>query len=150
MATCIFYEFILANRFPESPLYCHNALVFAPDKTVLQSLKEIQTFNFNKVIPPEYADFLQSNIKFYYLDDTAIALNSINGSDYNIIISNAQKIILKERHKEPSDAEKLFGEQTRLPGTTDELDSETDDFLKSINLSDVENININQRFQKNH
>ena len=45
MATSIFYEFLLANKFPKTSRYCHNALVFAPDKTVLQSLKEIETFD---------------------------------------------------------------------------------------------------------
>ena len=41
MATCIFYEFLLAKKYPKEARYCHNALVFAPDKTVLQSLREI-------------------------------------------------------------------------------------------------------------
>ena len=45
MATCIFYEFLLANKYPKDKRFCHNALVFAPDKTVLESLREIQTFN---------------------------------------------------------------------------------------------------------
>ena len=36
MATCIFYEFLLANKYPKDKRFCHNALVFAPDKTVLQ------------------------------------------------------------------------------------------------------------------
>ena len=45
MATCIFYEFLLGNKFEKDVRYCHNALVFAPDKTVLQSLKEIESFD---------------------------------------------------------------------------------------------------------
>lgn len=44
MATCIFYEFLLAKKYPKDKRFCHNALVFAPDKTVLQSLREIMTF----------------------------------------------------------------------------------------------------------
>ena len=35
MATCIFYEFLLAKKYPKDKRFCHNALVFAPDKTVL-------------------------------------------------------------------------------------------------------------------
>ena len=42
MATCIFYEFLVASKFPKDERFIHNALVFAPDKTVLQSLKEIK------------------------------------------------------------------------------------------------------------
>ena len=99
MATCIFYEFILASKFPSDVRFCHNALVFAPDKTVLQSLREIQTFDLAKVIPSEYVPFLIGNLKFYFLDDSSTTLNTIDGSDFNIIVSNTQKIILKEVHK---------------------------------------------------
>ena len=45
MATCIFYEFLLAKKYPKDKRFCHNALVFAPDKTVLESLREIMTFD---------------------------------------------------------------------------------------------------------
>ena len=62
MATSIFYEFLLANKFPKTKRYCHNALVFAPDKTVLQSLKEIETFDKSKVVPPEYVNWLDTHL----------------------------------------------------------------------------------------
>ncbi len=88
MATCIFYEFLLANKYPKDPKYCHNALVFAPDKTVLQSLKEIQTFDKSKVIPEEYVGLLDSNIKFHFLEESGTTLNTLDDSDFNIIISN--------------------------------------------------------------
>ena len=93
MATCIFYEFLLANKYPKDGRYCHNALVFAPDKTVLQSLKEIQTFDKAKVVPPGYVDWLNAHLKFHFLDDTSLSLQILENSEYNIIISNNQKII---------------------------------------------------------
>ena len=65
MATCIFYEFLLANKYPKDTRYCHNALVFAPDKTVLQSLREIVTMDKEKVVPSEYCRVLDQNIKFH-------------------------------------------------------------------------------------
>ncbi|MDC3415106.1 DEAD/DEAH box helicase family protein [Aquibacillus sp. 3ASR75-11] len=108
MATCIFYEFLLANKFPKDKKYCHNALVFAPDKTVLQSLKEIQTFDRSKVVPPEYLNWLNTHLKIHFLEDTGTTLNTIDRSKFNIIISNTQKIILKRQHKEKSGVEKLF------------------------------------------
>lgn len=108
MATCIFYEFLLAYKFPKDPRFCHNALVFAPDKTVLQSLKEIQTFNKSKVVPPEYVSLLDANLKFAFLDDAALSLQILENSEYNIIISNTQKIILKQSHKEKTAVDELF------------------------------------------
>lgn len=148
MATCIFYEFILAYKFPKDDKYCHNALVFAPDKTVLQSLREIKTFDMKKVVPPEYLSFLSTNVSFHYLDDKSTTLNTIDGSDYNIIISNTQKVILKTKHKEKSASEKLFDESIKMYE-----EAGIDDFTKSL-YGDVdmmrngEEVAINQRFQK--
>ncbi|NJL99147.1 MAG: hypothetical protein HC924_10205 [Synechococcaceae cyanobacterium SM2_3_2] len=85
MATCIFYEFILANKFPKDEKYCHNALVFAPDKTVLQSLREIQTFDMTRVVPPEYVNFLSTHLKFHFLEESGAALSVIDQSRFNII-----------------------------------------------------------------
>jgi hypothetical protein len=109
MATCIFYEFILANKFPKDLRYCHNALVFAPDKTVLQSLREIQTFDMGLVVPPEYVNWLAAHVQFHFLDQTGMALATIDRSRFNIIISNVQKVILKRQSKEKSATDQLFG-----------------------------------------
>ena len=74
MATCIFYEFLLANKFPADPTYCHNALIFAPDTTVLEALREVQTFDMAKVVPPEYVNWLTTHIQFHFLDEAGMAL----------------------------------------------------------------------------
>ena len=142
MATCIFYEFLLARKFPKSPLYCHNALVFAPDKTVLESLREIQTFDKSKVVPPEYVPLLDSNIKFHFLDQDGTSLQTIDGSDYNIIISNTQKIIVKKKHKQDSYANVLFGDNSVLNALYGNKDLNSDDTLDASLLVE------NQRYKK--
>ena len=96
MATSIFYEFLLAHKYPKDKRFCHNALVFAPDKTVLNSLKEIEAFDTSKVIPTAYVHWLNTHVQFHFLDKTGYSLNTIDHSKYNIIISNTQKIILKK------------------------------------------------------
>ena len=142
MATCIFYEFLLAKKYPKEKRYCHNALVFAPDKTVLQSLKEIQTFDKSKVVPPGYVEWLDANLKFHFLDDTSMSLQVLPGSEYNIIISNNQKIILKQSHKEKTAVDSLFAAEQKyssspaasaaskafegLDDLTDEIETEDD------------------------
>lgn len=107
MATCIFYEFYLANKYQKEKKYCHNVLVFAPDKTVLQSLKEIITIDKSLIVPKEAAEVLDANIKVHYLDDTSTSLNTLRNSDFNIIISNTDKIIVKKRKKALLAGEKL-------------------------------------------
>lgn len=147
MATCIFYEFILANKFPKDKKYCHNALVFAPDKTVLQSLREIQTFDMSLVVPPEYVSFLQAHIQFHFLDDTGITLNTMDQSMFNVVISNTQKIILKKKHKTATAMDRLFSMGASLGQGDTVYDQYADlyDFDKPETESDL---TLNQRFHK--
>jgi type III restriction enzyme len=108
MATCIFYEFLLGNKFEKDARFCHNALVFAPDKTVLQSLREIEALDLTLVVPQEYVNFLTAHLRFHYLEDAGTSLDTLDRSRFNIIVSNTQKIILKRRGKEKSPVEQLF------------------------------------------
>ncbi len=144
MATCVFYEFLLAKKYPRDKRFCHNALVFAPDRTVLQSLREITTFEKAKVVPPEYARVLDSNIKFHFLEETGTILHTIDGSDFNIIISNTQKIIVKKKRKDTSAAETLFSGSGSLLSAVygDSSDDDEDDAWDDTTLMD------NQRFKK--
>ncbi len=144
MATCIFYEFLLANKFPKDNRYCHNALVFAPDKTVLESLREIQSFDKSKVVPHEYLSWLDSNLKIHYLEDTGTTLNTIDRSKYNIIISNTQKIILKRQHKEKTKVETLLGLAKHTGTVYDDL-SDLYGFDEPVEESELI---TNQRFAK--
>lgn len=59
------------------------------------------TFDKTKVVPPEYARVLDSNIKFHFLDEAGTILHTIDDSDFNIIISNTQKIIVKKSARNP-------------------------------------------------
>ncbi|WP_346671228.1 TnsA endonuclease N-terminal domain-containing protein [Faecalicoccus acidiformans] len=142
MATCIFYEFLLANKYPRDKRFCHNALVFAPDKTVLQSLREIITFDKNKVVPPEYARVLDANIKFHFLEETGTTLHTIDDSDFNIIISNTQKIIVKKKRKDPKPVDVLFDNGSLLSSLYGDMSDDSDEAWDDASLMD------NQRFKK--
>lgn len=147
MATCILYEFILANKFPKDKKYCHNALVFAPDKTVLQSLREIQTFDMSLVVPSEYVSFLQAHIQFHFLDDTGITLNTMDKSMFNVVISNTQKIILKKKHKTATAMDRLFS----MGATLGQGDSVYDKYADLYDFDKPETeaeLTLNQRFHK--
>lgn len=151
MATCIFYDFLVANKFPKDKRFIHNALVFAPDKTVLQSLRELESFDHSKVIPKEYLNAI--TIKFHYLEDAGVSLNTLDGSRFNIVVSNSQKIILKRKNAEQTATDKLFAASKELY-KKDDLGS---DMAKMLNL-DTEAVSeapkeeadlvTNQRFEK--
>ncbi len=142
MALCIFYEFLLARKFPNDIRFCHNVIVFAPDTTVLQSLREIQEFDRTKVIPAEYARSIETEIKFHFLEESGVTLNTLDRSSFNVVISNTQKIIRKRQNSEKSASDKFFGQ------------SNWDDVLvKDPNadlyaLDDEDALSTNQRFQK--
>lgn len=142
MATCIFYEFLLAKKYPKDKRFCHNALVFAPDKTVLESLREIMTFDKTLVVPPEYARVLDSNIKFHFLEETGITLHTIDDSDFNIVISNNQKIIVKKKRKADTPTDVLFGSGSLLADIYGNDDDDDADVWDDASLMD------NQRFKK--
>jgi type III restriction enzyme len=147
MATCIFYEFILANKFPRDQKYCHNVLVFAPDKTVLQSLREIQTFDLTKVVPPEYVNFLITHIQFHFLDEAGATLSVLDKSRFNIIISNTQKIILKRQHKEKTPAENLFN-SSKPTYQADSIYAQAAELYNFDQPNDEDSLTTNQRFEK--
>ena len=140
-ASCIFYEFLLAKKYPKDKRFCHNALVFAPDKTVLESLREIMTFDKTKVVPPEYAHVLDQNIKFHFLEGTGITLHTIDDSDFNIVISNNQKIIVKKKRKEDTPSDILFGSGSLLADIYGNDDDDSD-------VWDDASLIENQRFKK--
>jgi hypothetical protein len=110
MAVMTAYDFVLSYYYPEDKRFAKNALVFAPDKTIIESLKEIKTFDYSKVLPKEYQNILL-NIKFHYLEDVNTPLAAIG--NYNVVVSNSQKIILKSR-KNDNGTQGLFSDWNYL------------------------------------
>jgi type III restriction enzyme len=148
MATCIFYEFLLANKYQQSPLYCHNALVFAPDKTVLQSLREIQTFDMGRVVPPEYRAFLAAHVRFHFLDEAGMTLSTTDNTRFNIIISNTQKIILKKQRQAITKTEQLFAATPETHQASASAYDDLGDLYGDAMPQDADSLSTNQRFQK--
>lgn len=147
MATCVFYEFLLANKFPKDERYCHNALVFAPDKTVLQSLKEIESFDLTRVVPPEYVNFLTMHLRFHYLEEAGTSLDTLDRSRFNIVVSNTQKIILKRKHKEKTSVDRLFG-ATGATLTATGVYADAADLYNFDQPEEEGELTSNQRFEK--
>ncbi len=147
MATCIFYEFLLGNKFEKDERFCHNALVFAPDKTVLQSLREIESFDLARVVPPEYVNFLTTHLRFHYLEEAGTSLDTLDRSRFNIIVSNTQKIILKRRHKEKTAIDQLFG-ATSNTLSAEGVYAEAADLYAFDKPEDEGELTTNQRFEK--
>ncbi len=112
MAVMMLYDFVLSFYHKEDERFAKNALVFAPDTTIIESLKEIKTFDYSRVLPKEYENIIL-NIKYHYLESTDTALAPVG--NYNVIVSNSQKIILKTKSDEnKSSSARLFGDKNEL------------------------------------
>lgn len=111
MAVMMLYDFVLSFYHKDDERFAKNALVFAPDTTIIESLKEIKTFDYSRVLPKEYENIIL-NIKYHYLESTDTAL-APNGN-YNVIVSNSQKIILKTRNESGDATKRLFGDKNEL------------------------------------
>lgn len=110
MATMMLYDFVLSYHHPDDERFAKNILVFAPDTTIIDSLKEIKTFDYSKVLPKGYRNILL-NIKYHYLESSDTPLSPIG--NYNLIVSNSQKIILKRRNGN-NGTKSLFGEKSKM------------------------------------
>ena len=154
MATCIFYDFLAGNKkSKDDNRFIQNALIFAPDKTVLQSLREIESFDHTKVVPSEYMPIV-AEFKFHYLEDAGVSLNTLDGSKFNIIVSNSQKIILRRDNKGKSTADKLFSSgKEAYQGMGDVVDDMMDVLgldSETMNVAPEDDADLvtNQRFEK--
>src|SRR5699024_2614386 len=82
----------------------------------------------------------------HFLDDTSTILSTQDGSNFNIIISNNQKFIAKQKHKQVTPTESLF--ETSQKGTNNFFSKILGDVLGNPEIINESNIEINHRFSK--
>lgn len=104
MGSMVLYDFVVSFFHQDDVRFAKNALIFAPDTTIIESLKEIKTFPYERVLPKEYQEVVL-NIKYHYLESPDTPLEPIG--NFNIIVSNSQKIILRS-HREKNPTSALF------------------------------------------
>lgn len=94
IGTIIATEFALSLEYPEGP-FMKNALVFAPGKTILDSLRQIAALPFEDIIPPRLLPEFLANIKLVYTTDGNPDIPVIEGGLFNIVVTNSEKITLR-------------------------------------------------------
>lgn len=87
-------EFALALEYQND--FVKNALVFAPGKTILGALKEISNIPFEKILPLRLYKQFMSSVKITYTQDNEKGIPITWGSNFNIIVTNTEKIRIQK------------------------------------------------------
>ncbi|AFL75024.1 DEAD/DEAH box helicase family protein [Thiocystis violascens] len=89
-------EFAMAQEYPDGP-FVQNALIFAPGKTIIESLREISDIPFGKLLPPRFEKLFAASLKLTFTRDGDKELSGvIDGSAYNLIVTNTEKIRIQK------------------------------------------------------
>ena len=88
-------EFGLSLRRDGRGDFMRNALVFADDKTILESLREIESMPYDRVLPPSMSRDFLANLKLAYTRDGEKDIRAVEGSAYNVVVTNTAKIRLR-------------------------------------------------------
>lgn len=90
-------EFALAMEYPDGP-FVENALVFAPGKTIIESLRQLAKTPYSMILPPRLYKPFAANLKLTFTRDGDPDIPVIRGSSFNAVITNTEKIrITKDR-----------------------------------------------------
>lgn len=91
IAAIIATEFAMALEYPDGP-FMKNALVFAPGKTILGSLRQIASVPYEKILPPRLHKTYAATVKLIFTRDGDPHISVIRGDSFNVIITNTEKI----------------------------------------------------------
>ena len=111
-------EFAMALEYPDGP-FVQNALVFAPGKTILESLRQLAETPFERILPPRLYKPFSASVKLTFTRDGEKDIPVIRGSLFNVIVTNTEKIRIQREQIRKSDLGTLFA-----PGREEEARAE--------------------------
>ncbi len=89
-------EFAMALEYPEAAEgdapFIENALVFAPGTTIIESLRELGTIPFDRILPPRFHDRFAASVKLTFTRDGERDIPVVRGSRFNLVVTNTEKI----------------------------------------------------------
>jgi hypothetical protein len=94
-------EFAMALEYPTSKekledAFVENALVFAPGKTIIESLRELAETPYDRILPPRlYKDFAAS-VKLTFTPDGSKDIPVVRESSFNVVVTNTEKIRIQK------------------------------------------------------
>lgn len=101
-------EFAMAQEYPDSG-FVENALVFAPGKTIIESLRELAKMSYEAVLPPRFYKSFAATLKLTFTRDGDPDIPVTRGSSWNVIVTNTEKIRIQKETIRKGDMPSLFG-----------------------------------------
>lgn len=100
-------EFAMAQEYPNGR-FVENALVFAPGKTIIESLRELAEMRYEAVLPPRFFKPFAASVKLTFTRDGDPTIPVIPNSQFNVIVTNTEKIRIQKENIRKSDLGPLF------------------------------------------
>jgi len=100
-------EFAMALEYPDGP-FVQNALVFAPGKTIIESLRELAAVPYDKILPPRLYKPFAASVKLTFTRDGEKDIPVVRGSLFNLVVTNTEKIRIQKETIRKSDLGSLF------------------------------------------
>ena len=102
-------EFALASEYPDGP-FVQNALVFAPGKTIIESLRELAEIPYDKILPPRLYKTFAASVKLTFTRDGQKDIPVIRGSQLNVVVTNTEKIRIQKETIRKSNLSGLYAQ----------------------------------------
>ena len=100
-------EFAMALEYPDGP-FVQNALVFAPGKTIIESLRELAAARYDRILPPRLYKPFAASVKLTFTRDGDPDIPVIRGSLFNVVVTNTEKIRIQKESIRRADLGPLF------------------------------------------
>lgn len=100
-------EFAMALEYPDGP-FVQNALVFAPGKTIIESLRELTQVPYDRILPPRLHKPFAASLKLTFTRDGEKDVPVVRRSTFNVVVTNTEKIRIRKESIRKSDLGGLF------------------------------------------
>jgi len=94
-------EFAMALEYPDADAdgtqFVENALVFAPGKTIIESLRELASTRYDDLLPPRLHGPFAASLKLTFTRDGERDIPVTRGSRFNLVVTNTEKIRIQAR-----------------------------------------------------
>jgi predicted nucleotidyltransferase len=101
-------EFAMALQHPDGP-FVQNALVFAPGKTIIESLRELLSMPYAAILPPRLHKMFAASVKMTFRRDGEKDVPVVRRSLFNVVVTNTEKIRIQKETIRKSDIGGLLG-----------------------------------------